>query len=354
MMTPKLLDTYGWTPYLEREFTEAADPQDVPGRVLGHERTSLRVITPDGERFVTAGARFRRGRGRDRPVVGDWLVLQPISGDERLNLRRILRRKSVLSRLASSRRSQDGSIGGRPEEQVLSANIDTVFIITGLDDDYSLPRIERYVATVNAGGADPVVLLNKADLVSPETAASSEAEVRQAFPDVPVHVLSLEKNLGLQELIPYLAEGRTIALIGSSGVGKSTLVNSLTGEETALTGETRAGDGKGRHTTTWREMFLLPEGRGILIDNPGLREVGVYTGSAADAYSDIEQLATKCQFRGCSHDTEPNCAVQAAIASGELSRERFDAWQAVREEADQVEEWLRESERRRDRRPRRN
>ena len=350
----QLLEVYGWTPALEQEFLEAADPGDVPGRVLGHERTSLRVITPDGERQVTAGARFRRGRGRDRPVVGDWLVLQAISGDERLNLRRILTRTSSFSRLASSRRNPDGSIGGRPDEQVLSANIDTVFIITGLDDDYSLPRIERYVSAVNDGGAQPVVLLNKADLAGAEVAAARQAEVRQTLSDVNVHVLSLEENSGLDELDSYLGEGRTIALIGSSGVGKSTLVNSLAGADTALTGETRSSDGKGRHTTTWREMFLLPNHRGVMIDNPGLREVGVYSESAAEAFTDIDELAASCQFRGCTHETEPNCAVQTAVKSGELSAERLEAWRAVTAEAEQVGDWLRENERRRDRRPRRN
>ncbi len=352
-MNTQLLEVYGWTPALEQEFREAADPGDVPGRVLGHERTSLRVITPDGERQVTAGARFRRGRGRDKPVVGDWLLLQPISGDERLNLRRILTRTSSFSRLASSRRNTDGTIGGKPDEQVLSANIDTVFIITGLDDDYSLPRIERYVATIKDGGARPVVLLNKADLVGPEVAAARQAEVRIALPETDVHILSLEENTGLEALDPYLGPGRTIALIGSSGVGKSTLVNSLTGADTALTGETRASDGKGRHTTTWREMFLLPDGRGIMIDNPGLREVGVYSENAAEAFTDIEQLAAQCQFRGCTHESEPNCAVQAAVKRGELSPERLEAYRAVVSEAEQVGDWLRESERRRDRRPRR-
>src|SRR5690625_5169973 len=145
-MNSALLEEFGWTAERAEQFRQLADPGDIPGRIIGHERTGLRVITPDGEREVTAGARFRRGRGRDRPVVGDWLVLQPISGDERLNLRHILERTSQLSRIASSRRSPSGEIGGRPEEQVLSSNIDTVFIVTGLDDDFSLPRLERYVS----------------------------------------------------------------------------------------------------------------------------------------------------------------------------------------------------------------
>lgn len=344
---------FGWTRELAEEFSEHADPGDVPGRVLGHERTSLRVITPDGERQVTAGARFRRGRGRDKPVVGDWLVLQPISGDERLNLRRILTRKSQLFRISSSRRNQDGQVGGKPAEQVLSSNIDTVFIMTGLDDDYSLPRIERFSAAVSEGGATPVALLNKADLVDPETAAARAEEVRQALPGTEVHVLSALEGSGLGQLAPYLRKGQTIALIGSSGVGKSSLVNSLTGEDSALTGETREGDGKGRHTTTWREMFLLPQDRGILIDNPGLREVGVYTGDHAEAFSDLEELATRCQFRSCTHQSEPGCAIRQAIASGVLSEERLQAWLDRKAESEQVGSWLRESERRRGRRPKR-
>lgn len=352
-MNSALLKEFGWTAERAEQFRQLADPGDIPGRIIGHERTGLRVITPDGEREVTAGARFRRGRGRDRPVVGDWLVLQPISGDERLNLRHILDRSSQLSRIASSRRSQDGTIGGRPDEQVLSSNLDTVFIITGLDDDYSLARIERYVATVREGGAEPVILLNKADLAGPELSAERQQQVSEAFRDLPVHVLSVERDEGLAQLERYLGAGRTIALIGSSGVGKSSLVNSLLGEEAALTGATRSGDGKGRHTTTWREMFVLPEGRGILIDNPGLREVGVFTSAAADAYADIEQLATSCQFRSCSHISEPGCAVLEAVSDGSLTRERYEAWQSRREEAQQVDAWLRDSERRRGRRRRR-
>lgn len=352
-MKSELLEEFGWTAELAAEFRKLADPDDIPGRIIGHERTSLRTITPDGERQVTAGARFRRGRDRQRPVVGDWLVLQPISGDERLNLRHILERKSQLSRIASSRRSQDGTVGGRPEEQVLSSNLDTVFIITGLDDDYSLARIERYVSTVRDGGAQPVLLLNKADLAGPELSAEREREVRAAHTDLAVHVMSVEDGTGLEALEQYLGPGKTIALIGSSGVGKSSLVNSVLGEEAALTGETRSGDGKGRHTTTWREMFVLPDARGILIDNPGLREVGVFTSGTAEAYSDIEELAANCRFRSCSHQSEQGCAVLAAMRSGELSLDRYEAWMARRAEAEQVEGWLRDSEKRRGRRPRR-
>lgn len=353
-MESGILESFGWTEELAREFASAADPGDVPGRILGHERTGLRVITPAGERQVTAGARFRRGRGRDKPVVGDWLVLQEISGDERLNLRRILTRRSQLSRISSSRRNLDGQVGGKPDEQVLSSNIDTVFIITGLDDDYSLPRIERYVSAVRDGGAQPVALLNKADLVDAATATSRAAEVSEALPGVDVHVLSVEEGQGMEQLQSYLGKGRTITLIGSSGVGKSSLVNSLIGEEAAQTGETREGDGKGRHTTTWRETFLLPGDQGVLIDNPGLREVGVFTGDTAEAFADIEELATQCQFRSCTHEGEPGCAVQAAVKNGDVSKERVAAWKERSQESEQVGKWLQESERRRGRRPRRN
>lgn len=348
------LDAFGWTEEWADHFSEVADPDDIPGRLLGHERTSLRVMTPQGERQVTAGARFRRGRGKDRPVVGDWLVLQPISGDERLNLRRILPRRSQLSRVSSSRRNPDGQVGGKPAEQVLSSNIDTVFIITGLDDDYSLPRIERYAAAVKDGGATPVALLNKADLVAPEVAAERAAEVSAALPGVDVHVLSVAQEQGIDALAPYLGKGRTVALIGSSGVGKSSLVNSLVGQDAALTGDTREGDGKGRHTTTWREMFLLPDDRGVLIDNPGLREVGLYTADPGEVFADLEELASQCQFRSCTHESEPGCAVQEAVRNGTVTAERVAAWKERLEESEQVGRWLEESNRRRGRRRRRN
>lgn len=353
MDTP-LLEAFGFDRDRLEEFTSHADPADVAGRVIGHERTALRAVTAGGERLVTAGQRFRRGRPADRPVVGDWLVLQPISGDERLNLRRILERRTELSRIASSRRNPDGAIGGRPTEQVLCSNVDSVLILTGLDDDYSLPRIERYVATVTAGGAEPVVLLNKADLAGPELSAERAAEVRAALPDVTVHVLSLTAGEGTGSLDRHFGPGRTIALIGSSGVGKSSLVNALLGEETALTGATRESDGRGRHTTTWREMFLLPEGRGVIIDNPGLREVGVFTGEAADAFSDIEELTRQCRFRSCTHTSEPGCAVLGAVERGELEPARLEAWRERVREAEEVADWLRESSRRRGRRPRRD
>lgn len=346
------LEAFGWTKERERQFLELADPDDLPGRLIGHERTSLRVMTPAGERQVTAGAKFRRGKPEDRPVVGDWLVLQPISGDERLNLRHILPRRTQLSRVSSSRRNPDGQLGGKPAEQVLSSNIDTVFVITGLDDDYSLPRIERYVNAIAEGGATPVALLNKADLIDPGLAEQRATEVSDALPGVAVHLLSVAGGQGLEALEPYLGEGRTIALIGSSGVGKSSLVNILSGEDAALTGETRDGDGKGRHTTTWREMFLLPDARGVLIDNPGLREVGLFTGDAAEAFTDLEELATNCQFRSCSHETEPGCAIRAAVRSGQVTQERVDAWKERSQEAEQVGKWLQESNRRRSRKPR--
>lgn len=334
------------------EFNDAAEAGDVPGRILGHERTALRVMTPAGEAVAVAGARFRRGS--NRPVVGDWVVLAPIPGDERLSLRRILPRRSALARLSGSKRTAEGASTGRPEERVLSANVDTVFVVTGLDDDYSVNRMERYVAGVRAGGAEPVLLLNKADLVEPEVAAARLAEVREQLPGVEVHVLSLSEDEGTDTgfLTPWLAPGRTVALIGSSGVGKSTLVNRLIGTEVAATGETRAADGKGRHTTTWREMFLLPGGA-IVVDNPGLREAGALAEDAAEHYADIDELTTECRFRKCSHVSEPGCAVLAAVSDGRLARERYESWLALRSEAGQVQEWLQESARRKGRRKRR-
>lgn len=337
------LEDFGWNEELAAEFSAAADPDSIPGRVIGHERTALRVITPLGVRPAMAGGRFRRGRGNERPVVGDWVQLNPVPGDERLAIRRILTRGPVLSRIASSRRNPAGEISGRPEEQVLSANVDLVFVLTALDDDFSTSRIERYIAAVTSGGAKAVVLLTKPDLA--DDAAERAAEVERDVPGATVHVISPLTGEGVEIVRSYLKPGVTAALIGSSGVGKSTLVNALIGEEVALTGEVRESDSKGRHTTTWREMFVLPGG-GVLIDNPGLREVGVWAGRVADSYADVEALAVNCQFRDCKHITEPNCAVLAAVQSGELSRQRYESYLERSEEAGQVAQWLTENERR--------
>jgi ribosome biogenesis GTPase len=342
-MTELALTDFGWNEQWAEEFAAAADPDSVPGRVIGHERTTLRVVTPLGVQLAMAGGRFRRGRGNERPVVGDWVILNPVSGDERLVIRRILTRGPVLSRIASSRRNPAGEISGRPEEQVLSANVDIVFVMTALDDDFSTSRIERYIAAVTSGGAKAVVLLTKADLA--EDVATRVAEVERDVPGAVVHVTSTVTGEGVDTVRSYLKPGVTGALIGSSGVGKSTLVNALIGDEVALTGEVREGDGKGRHTTTWRELFVLPDG-GILIDNPGLREVGVWAGRVADSYTDVEELAVNCQFRDCQHITEPNCAVLAAVRSGKLSRQRYESYLQRSEEAGQVSQWLTESERR--------
>jgi ribosome biogenesis GTPase len=343
-MTELTLYDFGWNEERAAEFAAAADPDSIPGRVIGHERTALRVVTPGGVRPAMAAGRFRRrGRSGKRPVVGDWVMLSPVPGDERLAIRRILKRGPVLSRIASSRRNPAGGISGRPEEQVLSANVDLVFVMTALDDDFSTSRIERYIATVTSGGAKAVVLLTKADLAP--AAAERAREVERDVPGAEVHVISSVTGEGVETVRSYLKPGVTAALIGSSGVGKSTLVNALVGEEIALTGEVRETDGKGRHTTTWRELFVLPGG-GILIDNPGLREVGVWAGRVADSFADVEELARGCQFRDCQHVTEPNCAVLAAVKSGELSRQRYESYLQRSEEAGQVTQWLTESERR--------
>ncbi len=346
------LRPWGYDDARHTEFRGLAENGDLPGRVIGHERTALRVMTPAGEAMAVTGARFRRGRGANKPVVGDWLLLRPITGDDRLSVRAILERRTQLSRTSGSKRTSSGGAAGKPGEQLLSSNIDTVILVTGLDQDFSLPRIERYVATIRGGGATPLLLLSKADLVSKEEAAAREEEVRTAIPDLDVRTADLTDAASLQNIRHVLQPGTTTALIGSSGVGKSTLVNLLHDDVVAQTGATREGDGKGRHTTTWRELFLLPEG-GVIIDNPGLRATGAIDEESLAAYADLEEIATGCRFSRCSHDTEPGCAIKAAVADGTVSQERVDTWLSLREEADRVKDWLQDSERRQGRRRRR-
>lgn len=317
----------GWNTDFERAFVAYAqvtgDPDLQPGRVGSVQKASFQVHTGDGVvSAVPAGALLRAesseqgGPPPAYPAIGDFVVLRQPPGGEQAVLLQVLPRQTRFSRALSS-----------GAEQVIATNIDFVFIVTGLDDDFNVRRIERYVAAVGASGARPVVVLNKSDL-HPDV-GRYRAEVESAAPGVPVHALSAldhpdDPDLG--GLRAYFTPGATVALIGSSGAGKSTLTNALLGRTVAATGAVRAGDSRGRHTTTARQLYLLP-GSGVLIDNPGLREIAAWTDAPAEGFGDIEELATHCRYRGCTHTGEPGCAVRAALAAGTLDPQRFEQYQ---------------------------
>lgn len=343
-LTVSELTALGWNDFFSGQLAAVNAAEMEPGRVVGVERTLLRVQGAFGVVQATLSGRLRHASGAF-PTVGDWVALQlvgvaegGVTGASTAVVKHVLSRKTRLSRLASGRRGS-AAVGN---EQLLAANLDTVFIVSSLGREFNLRRLERYLAAVAGGGARPVILLNKADLCS--DAATRLEEVQAVAPEVAVYTLSALEDANFEVLDMYLRPGETVALIGSSGVGKSTLINRLLGREAAPSAEVRAGDGKGRHTTTWREVFVLATG-GVLIDNPGLREIGVWSEDVSGSFADISEWAAACAYRDCTHGSEPGCAVQQALRAGWLESERLRNYRALTLGAEQVRSWQSESER---------
>lgn len=313
------LTDLGWIP---RRAAGLPAPDSAVARVSRVDRGIASVLTPAGSLRVRIPNRLLATADTDQiPAVGDWVVL---AGDE---IDHVLARTSALTRKVA---------GERTRAQVVAANVDVVFVV----DDASAPpkgrRIERYLALAWESGALPVVLLNKADAT--QDADSAVEHARAVSLGVDVHAVSARTGQGLEMLAEHLAPGRTVVLIGPSGVGKSSLVNAFRGEEAVITQDVRS-DGKGRHTTTYRELHRLPSGA-LLIDTPGLREVGLWaTEDGLDrAYAEIVELETRCQFRDCAHRTEPGCAVAAAIDAGELDPARYASWVKLQREVARVQD----------------
>ena len=309
------LHDFGW----DDGFAASLEPHDncIPGRVSAQHRGEYDVLTEDGELRVHVAGRLRHeaASGADLPAVGDWVALRDVT------IHAVLPRRSAFLRKVAFHAT---------EAQVLAANIDTVFVVTGLDDDFSVRRLERYLTLAWESGASPAVVLTKADLCDDPLALLLEAE--QVAVGVPAHVVSNVTGEGLDELATYLAPAKTVALLGSSGVGKSSLVNRLLDDEVQATKEL-AEDGTGRHTTTARELFRLPGGA-LMVDTPGLREVQLWSADDGihEAFADVDELAADCRFNDCAHMREPGCAVQAAIDEGRLPRERLQSYRALQRE----------------------
>lgn len=296
---------------------------EVPARVVSASREHYVLWAEAGVLQASISGRLRHAADDGAlPVVGDWVAARLDHSGMRASVSRVLPRKSSLARKRVERSSA---------LQVMAANLDFVFVVTALNQDFSPRRLERALALIWEGGAQPVVLLTKLDQCEDPTAYLEEAQAVAL--GVPVHAVSVLAGLGLDVLSQYLQPARTIALIGSSGVGKSTLVNHCLGEERAAISEARAWDDKGRHTTTSRELFLLPSGA-LLIDTPGMRELGLTEAESgmSATFADIDELAARCRFGDCEHVSEPGCAIQAAIATGELDAERFSAYGRLQRE----------------------
>jgi ribosome biogenesis GTPase len=321
----------GWTDARARQLA-AIDPSGTlaPGRVALEHNHVYRVLTDEGERLAEAAGRIRyQATGRhELPAVGDWVALRPGRHGERSVIRRILPRQSWFSRKSAGRETT---------EQVVAANIDVVLIAFGLDKGVNPRAIERYLVVATRSQARPVIVLNKADLVAddlPELLALASG----AAGATPVHVVSGRTGTGFDALEPYLQPGSTLALLGPSGAGKSTIVNRLVGAEVLPTGEVRAWDARGRHTSVHRQLVVREAG-GVIIDTPGMRELQLWepSGAVAETFTDIAGLGAGCKFRDCRHDREPGCAVKAAAQAGQLDPERYASYLKLQSEQEEID-----------------
>lgn len=313
---------YGWNEFFERKWNEKNTDSLFPGRIIADYGQKLRVVTDSGDYLVNRPVK----RLDLQLAVGDWVALKKDEW-ETLLISDMLPRKSKFSRAAA---------GIEVKEQVVAANMDLVFLMQSLNNDFNLRRLERYLIASWESGATPVVVLTKLDLCS--DLAEKMTAVYETAPGVDVHAISTITGEGIDEIKTYFVPGKTVALLGSSGVGKSTFVNALLGKETIKTQGIREKDGKGRHTTTHRELLLLPSG-GLILDTPGMRELSLWEADAGMdiMFSDIEELTKLCRFRDCKHGNEPGCAVREALESGKLDPKRWENWKKLQRELARLE-----------------
>ena len=317
------LESLGWDESYADAFRQFEQDGLAPARVAVEHRSEYVVYSQHGELRAELSGRLRHNE--EHPAVGDWVAVASRADEGRARIEAVLPRRTAFMRKVA---------WNETKPQVVAANVDVVFVVCGLDLNFNVRRVERYLTLAWESGAQPVVLLTKADLC--DDVESRAFEVESVAFGVPVHAVSAPQGDGVETVRGYVPAGRTAALLGSSGVGKSTLVNALVGEELLATREIRE-DGRGRHTTAHRQLVALPDG-GLVLDTPGMRELQLWEADSGleSAFQDVEQLATQCRFADCAHRREPGCAVRAALASGTLDLERFESWRKLQRELERL------------------
>ena len=316
----ELLDI-GWNKSIEDNYQKLGIDNLLLGRVIFHSGKQYKIITTTGELIANISSSVINSikNKSELPSVGDWVCLKKIDEFRPYNIVKIIPRINKLSRKVA---------GDKSEEQIIASNIDIVFIMTSVDDDFNIRRLERYLAMSNQINSKPIIIINKIDKCNNFEKYIKETE--QIFQNTSIIYISAKEGKNIQDVNKHIEKGKTIILLGSSGVGKSTLINQILGYSRQKVGKIREKDSKGRHITTNRELIILPKG-GILIDNPGLREIQLWSSEEGiiKTFQDIDELSRQCRFRDCIHDSEPGCAIKQAVESGQLSQERLDNYKKL-------------------------
>jgi len=326
------LKELGWNSFFENHFIEYNQKNTtyIPARIISAQRHTYSILYEYGELKgkVTGKFRYEVQSIEEYPAVGDWVGITKKEQEDKAIIHFVLPRKTSLSRKTP---------GIKTEEQVICANIDTSFIVSAFDRDFNLRRIERYLSLIWESGASPVIILNKADLCNDIEIFTREVE--SISPGIPVLCMSALEKSGIEQIYNYLKEGKTVVFLGSSGTGKSTIINCLLDAPKQATNSLRDND-KGRHTTSYRELFMTPDRRGMVIDNPGMREIQLWANEniVEKTFANIEDLSQRCRFNNCSHTKEPGCAVKEALEEGNLEPERLESYFKQKRELNRLSE----------------